>query len=74
MLFLVFGLFLYVAPSGTKSWRWKYRFQNKEKLLSLGQYPLVSLIFRYAIATGRAEHDSAADLRGALAPLREYEN
>ena len=27
-----------------------------------------SLVFRYAIATGRAERDVAADLRGALAP------
>jgi integrase len=26
-------------------------------------------IFRYAIATGRAEHDITADLRGALAPV-----
>jgi integrase len=26
-------------------------------------------VFRYAIATGRAEHDIAADLRGALAPV-----
>jgi len=26
-------------------------------------------IFRYAIATGRAEHDVTADLRGALAPV-----
>ncbi|MGE9984122.1 phage integrase central domain-containing protein [Desulfovibrio sp. SGI.169] len=25
-------------------------------------------IFRYAVVTGRAEHDIAADLRGALAP------
>lgn len=25
-------------------------------------------VFRYAIATGRAERDPAADLRGALAP------
>jgi hypothetical protein len=23
------GLFLFVAPSGTKSWRWKYRFQGR---------------------------------------------
>ena len=30
------GLFLYVAPSGTKSWRVKYRFQGREKLLTLG--------------------------------------
>ena len=29
-----------------------------------------SRIFRYAVATGRAERDPAADLRGALAPAR----
>jgi integrase len=28
-------------------------------------------VFRYAMATGRAERDPAADLRGALAPVRE---
>jgi len=28
-------------------------------------------IFRYAVATGRAERDPAADLRGALTPLKE---
>jgi len=28
-------------------------------------------IFRYAIATGRAQHDTAADLRGALPPVKE---
>jgi integrase len=28
-------------------------------------------VFRYAIATGRAERDLSADLRGALAPLRK---
>ena len=27
-------------------------------------------VFRYAIATGRAERDSSADLRGALAPVK----
>jgi len=26
-------------------------------------------VFRYAVATGRAEHDPSADLRGALAPV-----
>ena len=31
-------LFLFVAVSGTKSWRLKYRFQGREKLLTLGQY------------------------------------
>lgn len=33
------GLFLLVAPSGGKWWRFKYRFGGKEKLLSLGTYP-----------------------------------
>ena len=28
-------------------------------------------VFRYAIATGRAERDPAADLRGALPPVKE---
>lgn len=30
-----------------------------------------SQVFRYAIATGRSERDPAADLRGALPPVRE---
>lgn len=37
------GLFLQVQPSGGKLWRYKYRFAGKEKLLSLGVYPDVSL-------------------------------
>ena len=37
------GLFLLITPSGGKLWRLKYRFDGKEKLLSLGQYPAVSL-------------------------------
>ena len=37
------GLFLLVSPKGTKAWRLKYYFQGKEKLLSLGLYPTVSL-------------------------------
>jgi len=37
------GLYLEVDPAGGKWWRWKYRFQGKEKRLSLGGYPEVSL-------------------------------
>lgn len=37
------GLFLWVQPSGSKWWRYKYRFGGKEKLLALGLYPDVSL-------------------------------
>ena len=37
------GLFLLVTPAGGKGWRFKYRFGGKEKLLSLGTYPEISL-------------------------------
>jgi len=37
------GLFLLINPSGGKWWRFKYRFNHKEKLLSLGTYPDISL-------------------------------
>jgi len=37
------GLYLEVAPSGGKWWRLKYRFNRKEKRISLGIYPDISL-------------------------------
>lgn len=39
------GLFVAVQKSGAKLWRIKYRFGGKEKLLSVGAYPTVSLAF-----------------------------
>lgn len=37
------GLFLIVTPSGGKWWRFRYKFDGKEKLLSLGVYPDIGL-------------------------------
>lgn len=37
------GLYLEVAPSGGKWWRLKYRFDGKQKRISLGVYPDVGL-------------------------------
>jgi integrase len=37
------GLYLEISPSGGKLWRMKYRFGGKEKRLSFGVYPDVSL-------------------------------
>jgi hypothetical protein len=37
------GLFLVVAPTGSKYWRLKYFFSGKEKLLALGVYPGITL-------------------------------
>jgi integrase len=37
------GLFLLLTVAGGKLWRWKYRFEGKEKLMTFGAYPEVSL-------------------------------
>jgi integrase len=37
------GLHLFVTPAGFKSWRWKFRVDGKEKRLTFGAYPDVSL-------------------------------
>lgn len=37
------GLFLLALPSGARWWRFKYRLSGREKLISLGTYPDISL-------------------------------
>ena len=37
------GMYLEVMPNGSKYWRMKYRFADKEKRLALGVYPQVTL-------------------------------
>ena len=37
------GLYLEIAPTGSRWWRFKYRFAAKEKRISLGVYPDVGL-------------------------------
>jgi hypothetical protein len=53
------GLYLEVAPSGGKWWRLKYRHAGKEKRLSLGVYPDVSL------KDARTKRDDARKLLSA---------
>lgn len=50
------GLHLFVSPAGGKLWRCRYEFAGKEKLLSLGSYPEMSL------AEARAGRDRAKEL------------
>ncbi len=38
------GLYLLVSKSGGKHWKLKYKFEDKEKKLSLGSYPEISLL------------------------------
>jgi len=47
------GLHLHVSAIGHKSWRYRYRFENKERLLTPGAYPEVSL------ANAREKRDEA---------------
>ena len=37
------GMFLWVTPSGGKQWRWAYRHDGKQKLMTFGKYPDVPL-------------------------------
>ena len=47
------GLYLLVTKGGAKSWRLKYRFAGKEKRLTFGRYPEVTL------AEAREKRDQA---------------
>jgi integrase len=38
------GLYLLVTPTGGKLWQWRYRYEEKEKLMALGKYPDVPLV------------------------------
>lgn len=57
------GLQLWVMPTGAKLWRMAYRFDGKQKKLSIGPYPDIDL------KTARAKRDSAkAQLRDGVDP------
>jgi len=50
------GLYLLIKPNGTKTWRYKYRFNGKELTLAIGLYPEVSL------KLARQRHKAAREL------------
>ena len=60
------GLYLEASPSGRKAWYLKLRYQNREKRMSLGAYPAVTL---------KDAREAAADahklLRQGLNPITE---
>lgn len=53
------GLYLLVAPTGGRYWRYNYRFKGKQKTLALGVYPEVPL------EKARARHEKARRLLAA---------
>src|SRR3546814_24888 len=59
------GLYVLVRTNGSKLWRIKYRFDGKEKLLSLGPYPEVSLAdAREKLAEARKKLRASEDPKG----------
>jgi len=63
------GLFLFVTVAGAKSWRLKYRFGRKEKLMTFGLYPDVSL------SDARIRCDQArAQLNAGVDPMLERQH
>lgn len=59
------GLYLLVQPTGGKLWRFKYRFEGKEKLLSMGSYPDVPLAGRWLDSAKQKARDQSGYLKGA---------
>ena len=55
-LYDALGLYLLVNPSGSKLWRQKYTHKDKERLLSFGAYPAMSL------AKARRKRDETREL------------
>ena len=56
------GLFVLVKPNGSKLWQFKYRMFGKERLLSIGIYPDVSLAqARKAKEAARADVSAGVD-------------
>ncbi|WBU29622.1 Arm DNA-binding domain-containing protein [Rhodopseudomonas palustris] len=53
------GLSLQIEPTGSKLWRFRYRFAGKANMLSLGSFPDVSL------AAAREKRDEARRLLAA---------
>lgn len=60
------GLYVEVFPTGSKLWRYKYRYDGKEKRLALGSYPRVKL------GEARRKRDAARlQLDDGIDPLLE---
>ena len=66
------GLYLEVRPNGARYWRHKYRFDGKEKRISHGVYPEVSLADARAAtieAESSASHARCCASSGWIYPM-----
>ena len=63
------GLYLLVTPKGAKQWNLKFRFAGREKKLSLGLYPEVSLK-----AARRLRDQARAELAAGIDPAKRKQD
>jgi len=78
------GLFLLIQPNGSKSWRFAYRFNGKQQLLSGGPYPATTLLaarawremmkHQLALGLNPSTERKAAKRRDTTAALTEIDN
>ena len=61
------GLYLLVSPNGSKLWRLRYRFSDKQNMLSLGSFPKASHSLRLA----RSETKHAKLLANGIDPSQQ---
>lgn len=63
------GLYLLVNPNGSKLWRFKYRIEGVEGLLSFGKYPAISLV-----QAGRARDEARKLVAQGISPSEVRQN
>jgi hypothetical protein len=77
------GLYLLVTPKGARCWRYAYRFAKKDKKLSLGTYPVITLKWvklrhqfaRHLLDQGIDPAALKSESRGVFAAMmREWES
>jgi len=63
------GLYLYVSPTGTKSWRYDYRLHSKRATLTIGKFPEINLSAARSLL-----HENRLRLSGGANPSLEKKN
>lgn len=64
-LFDTHGLYLEIKPTGTKIWRLKFKFYGKEKLLTIGKYPNVTLL-----DARNKQHEAKKQIENGIDPAK----
>ena len=63
------GLYIEITPNGSKRWRFKYTFENKEKRISFGKFPDVTLSYARDLLDAARK-----DLAGGIDPSQKRKN